>query len=51
MFDELIKHFLEIVNHPSGVCIAKVIITKFKDDPEKVEEIVKQALNDLDIII
>ena len=51
MYEELIKHFIEIVNHPSGVCIAKVIITKFKDDPEKVSEIVKLSAKDLDIII
>ena len=51
MYDELLNHFLEIVNHPSGVCIAKVIITKFKDDAEKVEGIAKLAAKDLDLII
>lgn len=51
MYDELINHFLEIVNHPSGVCIAKVVITRFKDDPERVGGIVKLAAKDLDIII
>ena len=51
MYDELINHFLEIINHPSGVCIAKVVITKFKDDNEKVEGIVKLAVKNLDLII
>jgi len=30
-------NFVEIVNHTSGVCIAKAAMSKFKDDINKVK--------------
>ena len=51
IYDELITHFTEIINHTTGVCIAKVIISRFNEDADKIKIICNLTANNLELLI
>lgn len=51
IFDSLLPNFLDIVNHQSGLCVLKDIITRFKGDQAKKKVILSLLDSKIDLIV